>query len=175
MGTIIALKFPDVCKECGTELSVGDHAYYYGKNGTYGTNCHSRIGYVPNKEPKEPRSMEHNQEDEIEELNDEIEVLYREKKALEEKLKIEKNAANRQIFSLDVEIKKRILKSDVSELLCSFPKETLRDVWNKCDDEMKGSDIGKLLRKLIRRGYGYTLNGSATGTAVTTNRNGLRY
>jgi len=173
MGTIITLKFPDVCKECGAELSVGDCAYYYGKNGTYGTDCHSRIG-VLNKEPKEPRSMEHNQgvgpaaadrgfrcdtvqcqsgsEDEVGELNDEIEVLYREKKALEEKFKIEKNAANRQIFSLDVEIKKRILKSDVSELLCSFPKETLRDVWNKCDDEMKGSDIGKLLRELIRRG-----------------------
>lgn len=42
MATIITLKHPGECSECGAYLPPGTKVRYYGRNGMYGLHCHPR-------------------------------------------------------------------------------------------------------------------------------------
>ena len=42
MAKIINLKFPGKCKDCGTELAVGEQARWYKRGVIYGITCHDK-------------------------------------------------------------------------------------------------------------------------------------
>lgn len=42
----IRLKFPAKCRECGTDLEVGDTVRYYGRGRIYGTACHIQTTWI---------------------------------------------------------------------------------------------------------------------------------
>ena len=44
MARIIKLRWPAVCRDCGTDLAPGIEARYYGKGRIFGVHCHDKDG-----------------------------------------------------------------------------------------------------------------------------------
>ena len=44
MARIIKLRWPAVCRDCGTDLAPGVEARYYGRGRIFGVHCHDKDG-----------------------------------------------------------------------------------------------------------------------------------
>jgi len=42
MARTITLKFTGTCRDCGTNLAVGEKARWYGRGIVYGVDCHAK-------------------------------------------------------------------------------------------------------------------------------------